>query len=342
MQIDWISAVVTSRQFCLNGVKLYDTGRLITLDRDGVVASQKPAFFTHEGSHDTRIAITSLDGTSLYLSGNPCKFFQGHNLFGSDDASGLLFEAGHHIRRKVGLFPGPETYRANAYEPPRFTRLDVTRSYRFPSDQIARDWLRTAASFRSRHGGALSTGTTVYLGKNSERWSLKMYLKSDELKARGKAHKLSAALAQADRDELTDWATGVVRFELTLRSKELEKLDTFNATAVWHSYWGKLTMNRNALPQEPDITVEALPLHLAGHLALWRDGVDLRRVMTKTTFYRVRSQLLAAVGVDISTPPPPVPVSAGPQLAPEGWDPEPIKRHLFLPSAALKRQYGVS
>jgi hypothetical protein len=91
--------------------------------------------------------------------------------------------------------------------------------------------------------------------------------------------------------------------------------------------------------EELDMIDESKLTHSqAGYLARWRFGEDLRRKMSKTAFYRARSGILAAVGVDIASAPPPREKSApaGSQrvsavLDPVGWDPEPIQAHVYEP-----------
>ena len=87
---------------------------------------------------------------------------------------------------------------------------------------------------------------------------------------------------------------------------------------------------------------DALPGHLAIKLAAWRGGKDLRAIMSKPTFYRVRRELLTTVGVDIASPPPTLARDArteGSALDPAGWDPEPIKAHFVEPDG-ISDQYG--
>jgi len=88
----------------------------------------------------------------------------------------------------------------------------------------------------------------------------------------------------------------------------------------------------------------------AGYLARWRLGEDLRGKLAKPTFYRVRSGLLAAVGVDIASPPPVrhspaagAASGASAVLDPAGWDPEPLAAYVYEPDAdgALKRSYNL-
>jgi len=290
---------------------------------------------TLEGSYDNRLLVQSRTGCDLYVSGNPVKFIQGHNLYGPCDPVGLFFDAGWEIRKAVGLFPSAATWQGNDFVGPRFTRIDLTRSYRFPTAAIARAWLRDCGgTARSRHGGALIADGTIYFGKTSERWTLKLYHKGDELLARKKGHRLPDELPQ--REKLLEWATGVVRFELTLRSKELEKIDVrqWQPLQVWQAYFDKVTWNQNARMLEADMFEVELPRKLRMTLELWRAGTDPRSLMGRNTFYFHRRELLKAVGVDIASPPPKKTAAAeAPALVldPKGWDPEPLEGYVWDP-----------
>src|SRR5579859_4088982 len=338
MQVDWISAFCESRAW---PCRVYDTGRVLLVGPGGEVERESSRGVVLEGSFENRLLVQSRTGTDLYLSGNPVKLLQGHNLFGPSDPVALFFAAGRHVAHEVGLFPGEQTWEAGEFQGPRFTRIDLTRSYRFASASAAGSWLRdVGAAARSRHGGStLNNDATVYFGQKSTRWSLKAYHKADELAARGRGHRLPDELPH--RERLFSWAIGVVRFEVTLRTKELEKLELIprtptEALAVWQSYYDKVTWNQNARMMESDMLEVSLPRHLQGTLAMWRQGTDLRAVLSKASFYRQRRELLDQVGVDIASPPPlkvpapaATPVTA---LDPAGWDPEPLEGYAWDPN----------
>lgn len=351
MMVDWVSGIVEASGWYQEGEEippLYDTGHFLRISRHGEVEQKSASSVLVEGSHDSRLMVRSPRGHDLYISGNVVKHIQGHNLFGSDDPLGLFFEAGARVRQAVGLFPSPGTWESCAFRGPRFTRLDLTRSYRFPTGQEANAWIRqVAASARSKHGGAVMESGTAYLGKRSERWGFKIYHKGDEIHARGKFHRLVSFLG-AERRALQEWADGVVRFELTLRSKELVKWD-MRATEpreIWESYYDRITLNQNwrMTDMKADLMEEQLSPLLKGVLSMWRLGEDLRKVYPKPTFYRHRRALLEAVGVDISEPPADVqPLPAAPEvrpvLDPRGWDPEPLEAYLFRPDPTLPLRY---
>jgi hypothetical protein len=345
MQIDWLSGTILPTRSLTRDLPLYETGKTIQVDPDGVINWIRPAFVPFKGSFDASIVVTSNTGHDLHISGNPVKFFQGHNLFGSEEASPLFLAMGEAVRRDIGLFPSPGTWDSCGFSGPRFSRADITRSYRFPTDDYARAWLReVAASARSRHGGALVRGTTVYHGKNSRHWTMKIYLKSDELKARGKGHHLSEKLSIRDRDLLTDWSTGVVRFELTLRSLELGRpiadIKTLTLYSIWQRYFERITFNRNAAPHIEDLMMTTLTRAERSAHFQWQHGKDLRAEFSKSGFYKLRSALLTKLAIDIAVPPvveDSDPVDAS--LDPVGWDPHPIEHLVHRPSPQLMISY---
>lgn len=353
MMVDWISGFVECPSWGRAGIQPYDTGKIFVRDASGEVRRIGTGTVLHEGSFDSRLVIRSSQGHDLYLSGNPVKHIQGHNLFGSADPVGLFLEAGVRVRQSIGLFPSPETWRGNRFIGPRFTRLDLTRSYRFPSVQDARTWIRdVAASARSRHSGSLVKGETVYFGKQSERWAFKVYSKFDELQSGKKGHALPVSLSPHAYEQLIAWADGVVRFELTLRAKEIARLDQCGSPvasangqamlALWQAYYDRITWNRNSEMGNPDLLEGSLSSKLRVALLAWRGGADLRKVYARRTWYRVRRELLDAVGVDIASPyvPPQEAVSAA-TLDPRGWDPEPLKALAHEPDPSLRLTYGV-
>jgi len=353
LMVDWITGHIEP-QTDLVGFRpwedlkgRFDTGRVLKIKPGGEMEWESAARMAVVGSFDNNITVRSPDGFKLELSGNPVKFLQGHNLFGSDDALGLFFAAGTEVRKTAGEFPSPGTWGTYRMIGPRFSRLDVTRSYRFPTQADARAWLRSVAgSSRSRHGAAsLSKDGTVYLGKGSRRWTLKIYAKADEITARGKMHRLLSFMGK-DKRQLEEWAQGVLRFEVQLRGLELQRWPDLTAQALprlWQHYYDSVTLNRNVqvaregLDMADQARVDQAAL---GYLARWKSGEDLRSNMQKPTFYKWRRRLLDSCGVDIASPPV---VDEKPvedvELDPAGWDPEPIRSKMYEPDPELPLKY---
>ena len=140
------------------------------------------------------------------------------------------------------------------------------------------------------------------------------------------------------------WAEGVVRFELTLRSPEIEKLPySFDLLEVWNTYFQRIHFNENG--EVIDMTVlDKLNLTPSKKLVVsaWADGKDLRQMYHEKYFYRLRKQILDLTGLDIS-----VPFVLGDTdavrvaLKMENWDPKPIEHLFFTPSDDLKKHYGL-
>jgi hypothetical protein len=348
MQIDWVTGSVTTLPELSPG---YDAGRYLQLGPDGEWLKEwaaKKSVRTDEGSFSRNFTVWTPTRGKLFISGNPVKLLQGHNAFGSCDAVGLYLSAGIFVREHAGLFPGPSTWRSCKFSGPEFTRLDVTRSYRFPSVAYANEWLRAVASTaRDRRGSTQSKEGTIYFGKTSTRWTMKIYEKSAELihGMKKSGHGIPAAVL--------DWSAGVVRFEATVRRPELEKLPELVSRLrgagseaacfdLWTEYYNRITWNGNADMKKADLIEESLPGHLRLKLEAWRGGADLRRILSKPSFYRVRRELLDTLGVDIASPPP---VTSGDApsvtsgLDPAGWDPEPLAAFYREPGAELADSY---
>lgn len=84
--IDWITATIE----CDHDPDKVQSGYVISLDSKGQSEWVVNKALSVEGSHSTKIQIKSLTDTKLYISGNPVKFLQGHNLFGTDDLKYLF------------------------------------------------------------------------------------------------------------------------------------------------------------------------------------------------------------------------------------------------------------
>jgi hypothetical protein len=350
MQIDWLSAIVATPPELWPG---YETGRTLKLSPDGEILENRITAHQvedDEPSSSRNFRVWTPSPGTLYLSGNPVKLIQGHNLWGSLDLYAYFLEAGLFVRNHAGLFPGPQTWQSCEFSAPRYTRIDITRSYRFRTDQEALDYVRHVVGHaKSRHGMAKLYGSgTAYFGQHSRRWSLKVYAKRQEMLAglKGAARKLTSLVIA---DELLDWASGVVRFELTLRGLEMKKfgksIDVHSPEALqklWHLYFETIQFNENAaMTNNADLIEETLPGRLQGTLALWRTGRDLRAVLPKRTFYKHRSEILKACAVDIAVPPMTNAPAAPPRVVLDqaGWDPEPIAVHTNDPRGELKEHY---
>lgn len=358
MMIDWLSATITAPNELSVG---YDSGRNLKLDSHGAIIreSRTPLSVKDEAdpSSSRNFLVFTPDPRTLYLSGNPVKLLQGHNLFGSDDLNGLYLEAGMFVRHFAGLFPSPESYDACEFTKPRYSRIDITRSYRFDTQAEVSEFIRyTAGTARSRHGAAvLHEDETAYFGKNSRRWTMKVYDKHSEFLKNNSAlcrNKFTRGILRPfmqDQADLIDWSKGIVRFELCLRNQELNEINKRilqdnvpDWLSVWLSYYQKIQFNDNAaMTTDHTLLESSLKPSQKAVIELWRSGKDLRAIYPKPTFYRHRRAILDILGVDIASPPSAVSdsVRSASGLDPERFDPEPLNSRLVEPRHELKQSY---
>lgn len=297
--IDWVTAnIPCTHQERLNG------GRIASINTDGEVEWMTEKFKSVPGSHESALQIKSYDNNHIWISGNPSKWLQGHNLFGSDDLCSLMLATICKVVDLLELQPTTADYHAWLSGNYQVSRVDCTAMWELPSRADVRSWLRAVESqAKSRHGRAISTNGTVYFGKNSRRWSLKFYSKGDELACKNKGHKLPLEINC--RDKLLEYADHKLRGELTLRGMQLKELGLSQASA-WnestpleflHRYIESLDM-----AEQFSLTpagLENLPPRLTLVYKAWKNGEDLRQIFSGSTFYRYRRELLKH-GIDIN------------------------------------------
>ena len=86
--IDWITAVIP----CCHA-ELINGGEIIsTCPGTGEIEWSCNKRLKIEGSHESRIHVKTHDQNQLWISGNPTKFLQGHNIFGTNDLLGICVE----------------------------------------------------------------------------------------------------------------------------------------------------------------------------------------------------------------------------------------------------------
>jgi II/X family phage/plasmid replication protein len=101
--MDWVRCHLPFRHLPLN------SGEVISIDESGEVEWCAPKHKMAVGSYDKRISIKSEGGdgqgnaTHLWVSGNPSKFLQGHNVFGSDDLVSLVYDTFLVITRQFNM-----------------------------------------------------------------------------------------------------------------------------------------------------------------------------------------------------------------------------------------------
>jgi II/X family phage/plasmid replication protein len=293
--IDWLSGRITFDHEPLNG------GKVFKVRPDGHIEWTSNCWTDVKGSHDENFRLRSYGSSIIEFSGNPAKWLQGHNLFGCDDLPAVLLGALTDVFSRVGVEHDAVAL-ADACSVATLTRVDLTRSFKLQSREAVRSWIRSAAEsawLRHRGRGLLTKEGTLYFGKHSRRWSIKVYCKADELEA----HQLPVKLRS--RDRLVRWAEGQLRVEITLRSLQLRD-EKLYAPLLWRdntfarAFDSHLsTLEMSGQMKIPDEKFAQLPPRIRAAYQLWLDGNDLRRVYSRRTFYHYRRQLLRH-GVDVA------------------------------------------
>lgn len=307
--IDWISVVVPlAHDLAITG------GHVVSITADGELDWKCSKRTTLEGSYSTGLQVrtathTAEPCTHLEISGNPVKFFQGHNLWGTDDLPSLVVGVVRHVAQVLGLAVHASDEAKWLAGELQLTRVDVTDSFHLASLGEVLAWLRAAeqtAHLAHRGRGQLVKGSTLYFGKNSRRWSLKLYAKGQEIRAKGHGQDAILALPHC-----VAWAERTLRAELTIRSMELKRMG-LDQVSAWMPIDGvpfvTAELLRERLGAMTMTTVRTLPDEVISTLTAgqhnaylaWLAGNDLRQSMSRPSFYRLRSKLLPH-GVDVCT-----------------------------------------
>lgn len=261
-----------------------------------------------KGSHDSSITIRSYTDGMVEISGNPAKFLQGHNVFGTNDLKYLVSKLIDKLCMIDALELKPtdkeyEDIQSGIYQ---LSRVDVNEHFGFPSAQVARSWLRAAgnsANMKFRGAGLFKEGT-LYFTPQSRRFVPKIYFKYDEIFSKDKSHRLPDELLQVS--ELVEYAEKSLRFEIKILSTQLKEWnlhlgcnwDASTATMLINDQFiSKLQLSANMALDHS--ILETLPKRLVPVYALWEQGHDLRQFYSNSAFYRWRTKLME-YGIDIS------------------------------------------
>lgn len=283
-----------------------EAGQVVCIDADGVIEWRCERRQEIPGSYSAQVTVrrNGFDGT-LEISGNPAKWFQGHNVFGTDDLRGVSQAFVEAVCARLDHSLDEEERGRIREGIIVISRIDVTESWDFgtrPRALSAVAALGHCSHLSHRGRGSLVAEGTCIWGKGSRRWNGKAYSKGLELTK----HRLHPELPQAAAIETV--AQGLVRFEFTVRAMELKRrgLDMV-------CNWSKVGVTPGALHAElmSQLTIsdaamidthqlDELPLRLCLIYDAWKAGKDLRALLPRRTFYRHRTALLA-FGIDIAS-----------------------------------------
>lgn len=295
--IDWVKVNIPIPHQPLS------SGSLLMINPDGAMEWERKTWSKLEGSHDSRVRIKTKDIDLLQVDGNLVKFLQGHNVWGTNYLQELIAE---FLDRIQPILKTEYSYKQllSFAKSSTLSRVDVTQSHLVPSYKDAQSAIRTleqCGHLRHRGKGQMFSDSTVYFGKNSRRWGIKIYHKGAELKS----HVLHPQLPF--RDSIKTYADKVVRSECVIRQTELIDRDLQKI-----SKWGDNTVAdlHAELISKLEITgqiemiekeIEKLPPRLIAVYRLWMKGEDIKNIYPSSTFYRYCAEL-KKYDVDISVP----------------------------------------
>lgn len=284
-------------------------GLILSIDADGREEWATPRRVLTPGSFDSKMHIRSHGAlvkkgfaSELHIHGNPSKFMQGHNVWGTDDAIGLMSAVMERITSSLGIEPVSNTALATAL----VSRLDFTKSLQFENRQQVRAYLsQVSIRAHSRNGRPSTRGSTLYFQKGSKRHIVVCYSKGDELQV--SSHQLPEGLPK--REQVIEEADKLMRVELRIKGLELSDIGMRRLgdctpkrlNEVYADYIGRIEMSTSTKIANDEL--KALGRAVGNTYLLHKEGVDVRSLMTESTFYRHRKKLLR-YGIDIAVPMP--------------------------------------
>lgn len=284
------------------------SGAFVVVNPDGEIERTSPMSTMIEGSFDTRISVRSVgsDGQGnaefLEICGNPAKFLQGHNVFGSNDLIGLVHGASKILFESLGLVPNDIQKKLIETGDYYVNWIDINESFELRNQSDVQAWIKAAEfSSRTRTGRPTNKSGTLYHQKHSRYFAIKFYSKHSEINA-GKKHGLPHELKDSGIEQ---WTENILRAEVRLLGKELRKIGIDKAYQLTPQKVAELYgvyMNKIILTEQfrlKDEVAFQLPSRLQATYTLWKEGHDIYSILSKATFYRHRKQLLE-FGLDIS------------------------------------------
>lgn len=276
-------------------------GGLISHNEHGEIEWQRTRWKTLEGSYDSRLSVWTEGDGMVAFEGSPAKWFQGHNVFGTDDLVGLAAETLLEICRVLEITPTDHEIQQWFAGEFSVRRADLTYSYQLPTRSDVLAYIRAmehAATMSHRGRGQLVKGHTLYFGQHSRRWAFKFYSKGQEIEAHRLPAHIEVSSVRAHADQL-------LRAELVLRSMELKKLGLARGTD-WQDWTAAEKhaekMKGLEMPQHVELAseeLESLPPRLRAAYELHQKGLDTRQVYSRATWYRYRRELMEH-GIDLS------------------------------------------
>ncbi len=314
VMVDWFTGVLSVPH------RRLQAGCVVCFRPDESIEWASEPRISVRGSYDNAVQVRSLDENSLWVSGNPAKFFQGHNVFGAGNLRTLVpaffmgLAAGLE-RQFPGTFPldvrefGVRKLLDGVY---KVEQVHLTSSYDFGCESRALAVLSAVGEvgrFKQQQVPVLRTGSVTW-GEGSRRVLTKLYAKGLEMRRRGK-HGLPKGFDSEGGRILQEWASRLLRFEVELKPMFLKQRG-LEAGRSWGYDTGSVLLGERfealqlpesiPLPRDESPEVKDWPGRLRLAYEAWLDGKDLAAMVPRRTFYRYRAEVLALTSgrVDLS------------------------------------------
>lgn len=237
------------------------------------------------------------------------KFLQGHNVFGSNQLEPLCLGLIENLYDFLGIRFTLNERGAILDKRIRLTRADLTVSFVLPSHlmvpeiiEAIKDQLRAQGLKWSAYGQ--DDFETVYVQQHSARTTYKFYDKYAELQIN------KIPLCVPGREYIIENARNLLRFELTLRGKELARLGLQYANNWTPKLVRQTLMDRldrldlqgELRERIPVRRIEGLNKTCQQFYELYEQGCNLRRIRHYAPLRRSRAEILRCHGVDILRP----------------------------------------
>ena len=298
--IDWLTMKISCDH---DGI--ISNGEVVSLSKDGdSIEWSLTKYLPVVGSHDATISIRSITQQTNEISGNPTKWLQGHNLFGTNDPKRLVWLFFNELLNIPELKLKPSLEQLHRIKNGNLTisRIDINETWHLKDMNEVLAWINAAGQgMHLKHRGAGQfRGDTLYWGKNSRRWLIKCYSKGDEINS-----KKSNFPDELRTPEMLEYADRALRLEVTIKSNQLREW-RLHDLSQWTPETAKmlllelikgLEMSNNF--RLTDDVIRSLPSGLSMAYLAWWHGADLKQMLSKNTFYRYRRKL-KEYDVDIS------------------------------------------
>lgn len=266
----------------------------------------------YQGSYASNVHVRSLDvdnkgfANFLIISGNPAKWFQGHNIFGSRNLFALSVEFIKSIVGLIGLKPTrkeEENIKNGYFE---LSKVHINTCYEMENEQQALYWIEQVSRYsHSRLASKTFDRGSLYFGRGSRRYTVKFYAKGPEVRKNGLHENVLY------EEKLKLHADRLLRAEVELKRQELKRLKLNyayqwgpeTAKGVFESKIRMITIPENV--PIPHRVFETLTTTLRDTYLMWLKGLPMRshpKLKNRQTFKLHRDALLS-YGVDIKVPP---------------------------------------